>query len=153
SWDESWVLDEVQTRDDSVMYRTFVIVDLPVKSEKTVKTPGDTVVETETLTYETLPHPVSPVPGVKTVTVVRDGTTFTTTYTYASNDWANYGQPTQIVQAGSKTRTTNITYQHGFGKYIRGRVASVATTVDGQTSTRSFTYNGTNGFMTAATDL
>ncbi len=155
NWQDQGRLVEIHTPVNIVMYRTLVINAIPVKTEKTIKTLGDSVLETETLTYETLPHPLNDVPGVKTVTTVRGGSTFTTTYTYSTDTshWSNYGQPIQIVETGDLTRTTALTYQHSFSKYIRGKVASVTTTVNGQASVRSFTYDGVTGFMTASTDL
>lgn len=163
NWQDSGRLLQIIGPTNLVEYRTYVINDIPVKTERKVLSSGGTITfETESLTYETLPHPVNPVPGVKTVTLVRDGETYSTTYTYSTDTthWSNYGQPTQIVESGTMrsglgalTRTTDITYTHSFSKYIRGKVASVTTTVDGQASTRSFVYNGTTGFMTSSTEL
>ena len=163
NWQESGRLLQIIGPTNLVEYRTYVIDDVPVKTERKVISPGGTIVyETETLTYETLPHPVNPVPGVKTVTLVRDGATYTTTYTYSTDQahWSNYGQPIQIVESGTVrsglgplTRTTDLTYTHSFSPYIRGKVASVTTTVDGQASARAFTYDGATGFLTSSTDL
>lgn len=136
-----------------ILYETIVVNDIPVKTQRSVRGAGSAFLEVESLTYETIPHPVSPVPAVKTVTLERDTAIYTTTYTYATNDWANYGQPTQIVQVGGLTRTTAVTYNHGFSKYIRGRVASTTTTVNGLASMRTFAYNGTTGFLTSETSL
>jgi YD repeat-containing protein len=134
-----------------VTYDTIVQNDVPVGSSRTIAELNGTVRDTESLTYETIPNPVHPLPALKTATETRDGRTFTTTYTYGANDYANYGQPSQIVEAGELTRTTAITYKHDFTQYIRGRVASVTVTVGGQSFSRSTSYNGTNGFVNAST--
>ena len=85
------------------------------------------------------------------MTATRDGRTFTTTYTYGTSDYADYGQPTQIVETGELTRTTTVTYKHDFSKYIRGRVASATVTVGGQSYSRSSSYDSTNGFRESST--
>lgn len=134
-----------------LIYETEVVEDVPVATKRTVATLQGTPLETETMTYDdTLPHPIEPRPAIKTRVIDRGGQIYTTTYTYDSANWANYGQPTRIVESGHLTRTTDITYDHNFAKYIRGRVASV--TVDG-IGVRSFAYNSVTGFVDAATSL
>jgi YD repeat-containing protein len=157
SWDFDWqntgrrlVLTGPTSR---VTYETIVQNDVPVGSLRTIATLGGTVLDSESLTYATIPNPVNPLPALATVTATRDGRTFTTTYTYGPNDYADYGQPSQIVETGELTRTTTITYKHDFVKYIRGRVASVTVTVGGQSFTRSTDYNGTNGFVNSSTSF
>jgi YD repeat-containing protein len=158
NWQDAGRLLQVIGPTNLVEYRTYVIDNVPVKTERKVISSGGTIIfETESVTHETLPHPINPVPAVKTVTLVRDGETYTTTYTYSTDTshWSNYGEPTQIEEVGTNgfTRTTTLSYNHGFSKYIRGKVASVTTTVDGQASTKSFGYDGVTGFMTSSTEL
>ena len=161
NWQDTGRLLEIIGPTNLVWYRTIVQDDIPVKSEKLVKllTGNNPTIESETVTHTSIAHPVSgQVPVVSQVTVVRDGVTFTTTYTYASSDWSNYGQPTEVVEVGDvggqhNTRTTAISYNHSFSKYIRGRVASRTLTVNGLTSTESYTYDSTTGFLTSTTSL
>jgi YD repeat-containing protein len=153
NWQDTGRLLEIHGPTHIVMYWTQVVDDIPVRTQKFIKTLGDTVVETETISYISVSHPVSgTMPVVSQITVVREGQTFTTSFSYGANDWANYGQPTQIVETGDLTRTTTLTYEHGFSKYIRGKVTSRAVTVNGQTVTQTMAYNMTNGFLTASAD-
>ncbi len=136
---------------NQITYDTVVQNDIPVGSSRVVSTLAGTPLDSETLTYVTIPGGVDPIPALGTATRVVDGRTFTTNYTYGTSDYADYGQPNQIVEAGELTRTTAITYTHAFTKYIRGRVASTTVTVAGQSHTNASTYDGATGFLTSST--
>ena len=162
NWQDTGRLLEIIGPTNLVWYRTVVEDGIPVKSERLVKllTGNNPTIESETMTHTSIAHPVSgQVPVVETMTTVRDGVTSTVSYTYGSSDYSNYGQPTQIVETGaigtssSKTRTTTISYNHSFSKYIRGRVAAKTVTVDGLASTESYAYDSTTGFLTSTTSL
>jgi hypothetical protein len=79
--------------------------------------------------------------------------TYTTTYSYSNDNYADYGQPNHIAETGDLSRTTDITYRHDFSRYIRGRPASRTVTADGVASTTSYTYDGSTGFLTSQTVL
>jgi YD repeat-containing protein len=134
-----------------VSYDTVVQNDIPVGSSRVVHDLSGTVLDSETLTYQTIQGALGPIPVLWTATATRDGRTFTTTYSYSSSDYADYAQPNQIVEAGELTRTTSITYRHDFSPYIRGRVASMTAMVGGQSVTSSTTYDSATGFVTSTT--
>ncbi|MEO7890996.1 MAG: Ig-like domain-containing protein [Vicinamibacterales bacterium] len=132
-------------------YGLVTINGIPVTSAQSIETLTGTVLQTETLTYASVAGALGPMPVLATAAVVRDGRTFTTTYTYGSADYADYGQPNQVVEAGELSRTTTMSYQHNFSAYIRGRVASVTVTSGGDSRTGSSSYDTSTGFLQSAT--
>jgi YD repeat-containing protein len=136
-----------------VTYTSTVHDNRVVADSRTIATPSGTVVDAETMSYTTAPNPVQPMPVPLTRTLVRDGVTYTTTYSYSNDNYADYGQPNHIVETGDLSRTTDITYRHDFSRYIRGRTASTTVTVGGVASTKTSTYDSDTGFLTSQTAL
>jgi YD repeat-containing protein len=136
-----------------ISYASSVQDNRVVSDTRTIATPSGTVVDSETMSYTTVPNPVQPMPVPHVRTLVRDGVTYTTTYSYSNDNYADYGQPNHITETGDLSRTTDITYRHDFSRYIRGRPASRTVTADGVTSTTNYTYDGSTGFLTSQTVL
>ena len=152
AWQSGGTTLTVTGPSQQVVYGTTTVGSERLAGTRTVKSLGGTTLESETLTYESVANPVATSPLLKTRVLTRDGATYSTTYTYASTDYGNYGQPSTIQESGHLSRTTSLTYQHSFTPYIRGRVASTAITIGGTTLTQSYAYQASTGFLTSATD-
>ena len=108
---------------------------------------GNVLAESETLLYDDISLGSLLIPVVRQRTLERDGRTFTTTYTYSTNNNGDWGHPSTIQETGEISRTTTLTYRHNFSNYIRGRLASSSS----GGFTRSYTYDDDTGFLTAQT--
>jgi YD repeat-containing protein len=76
-------------------------------------------------------------PQLASVTIQQDGATFTTAF----GSYDSHGNPRSITETGNATRQTALTYFINTTRnMVRGRVATRATTVGGQTFTESFSY-------------
>lgn len=77
----------------------------------------------------------------------RGGTTYSTTYTYRSTNFNDYGRPWTVAEQGEFGRTTTFTYQYGFStRYIIDRVASEVASGLGGSFANSFSYDLSTGF-------
>jgi YD repeat-containing protein len=90
-------------------------------------------------------------PTVRTIS--RDNTTYTTTLSYHSTDFADYGRPWQVVEQGQRQRTTTFTFDYGFdaSRWIKDKVSQETTTVDGESFTISRSHNFQTGFVESET--
>ena len=112
--------------------------------------------EQETFTYEaravtTWGGGIALRPASRTVT--RDNRTFTTTWTYRSTNFGDYGRPHRIQETGEAQRTTEFTYTYNFdpAKWIKDKVESRTVTVNGESASISRTYRFDTGFMDSET--
>jgi YD repeat-containing protein len=79
-------------------------------------------------------------------TVTRGPVTLTTTNSYNSNNFNDYGRPWQTTENGQLQRTTTRTFQYGFSSYIVDKIASETVNVSGESFTKSYTYSSATGF-------
>ena len=92
------------------------------------------------------------VPLLQERNLTRGPRTYTTTNTYATTNYNDYGRPSSISETGELSRTTARTFQYGFTPpYIVDRLASETVTVGGESFTKSYTYNLSNGFKVGET--
>jgi YD repeat-containing protein len=90
-------------------------------------------------------------PSVRRIT--RDSRTYTTTLSYHTTDFADYGRPWRVEESGDRQRTTAFTFDYAFdtSRWIKNRVSQETTTVDSESFTISRTHNFTTGFMESET--
>lgn len=133
-----------------VEYSTVMVAGIPAVTSRVTKSTAGAVLESEVYEYQTVLHPQGSIPALKKTIVTRGFDTNTTTLSYGSSDWADFGQPSTILEQGTGglSRSTDLTYRHNFAGYIRARVASSAVTVNGETDTTTFTYDTATGFVT-----
>jgi YD repeat-containing protein len=91
------------------------------------------------------------VPLFQSRAVTRGPQTFTTTYTYNTSNYNDYGRASTIQEIGDLSRTTNRTFRYGFTPYIKDRLDSETLTVGTESFTNSYGYNLVNGFKTSET--
>jgi YD repeat-containing protein len=89
-------------------------------------------------------------------TVTRDARSYTTTFFYHAGDatgrFADYGRPWSSREVGDAgTRDIVRTFDYGVSGYLLDRVASLTTTMAGESAAESWTYNATSGFLESAT--
>lgn len=89
------------------------------------------------------------VPLLKTRTIARGADSFSTTNTYHTTNFNDYGRPYSISETGQLSRTTAVGFQYGFTPYIVDKIQSETVTVGGESFTKSYGYNSVNGFMTS----
>jgi YD repeat-containing protein len=129
---------------------------------RTLYAPDGTVAESEQLEYELLraarPDREWYTPAVRRRVVTRGDRAHTTTYTYDDSipsTFANYHQPTQIVEqgpTGELQRHTRRAYQHltGVEPFMVGLVTADTVTIDSDTADRAWTYSA-QGFRASET--
>jgi YD repeat-containing protein len=90
-------------------------------------------------------------------TISRGGPTYTTTLAYANagpnDNFGDYHQPNQITEVGELSRTITRSYFHGATPYVRGQIASETVTVEGESWTRTWSYETATGFKTRQTEF
>lgn len=91
------------------------------------------------------------VPLVELREISRDGRSYTTTNTYHSTDFNDFGRPYQVGETGELSRTTTRVFKYGFTPYIVDRVDTESVSVGGESFETSFDYNLTNGFKKSQT--
>ena len=89
------------------------------------------------------------VPLLASRAVTRGSTTFTTTNSYGTSNFNDYGRPYQISENGPLSRSTTRSFQYGFAPYIVDKVASETVTVGGESFTKSYAYLSSNGFLSS----
>lgn len=136
---------------------------------------GGTAYETEDLTWissvpisndaESGTSPQTHVALLGERDVTRSGRSYGTSYTYDTlgyskfrpNNFNDYGRPHTINETGDLTRKTTRTFFYGssndpsFGTYIVDKIEreTVEAPTGGEVFTKTFAYNGANGFMTS----
>ena len=128
--------------------------------------------ERETRSYVDLPvtsfpgaeNAASKVAELKTVTIERDGRTYTTVHDFAAGsgnlgNFNNYHQPAQTIeQGGGLSRTTTRAFDHATVvglpdvAYIVGRVSAQTVSVGGESVSTSSSFDGAKGFQTSRTE-
>jgi YD repeat-containing protein len=120
---------------------------------RTVEDSVGNELEREKRCYVDLPNADGVSPALAERRITRDGQDYTTTHQYHSSDlahYADYHQPFVTTETGQLIRTTNRVFDHGFNRYIVGRLASESVTV-GPAFTKSWTYDHATGFVQSAT--
>jgi YD repeat-containing protein len=131
----------------------------PTKRE--TKTLADVVLETETLAWtaasrvglddtrgEEVRYAYGPLLTARTI--LRDGRTWSSDYSYHTEDFNDYGQAYQVDESGDFTRTTTRTFWNSDTHYIRGLVSGV-TLSDGTTSYLTSVNRSGDGFVQSKT--
>jgi len=110
---------------------------------------------TASVTREFVSLPVSQSLGLKVVSkevIVQDGRSYETSYVYDADDFGDYHRPHQIkASSGRAERITTRTYQHLSSPYVKGLMTSETIAVGNKSTTSSFTYSSSTGFMTSQT--
>src|SRR5688572_5510043 len=84
-------------------------------------------------------------------TVVQDGRSYVTDYSYSPDNFGDYHRPNKILESsGGRVRQIDRTYQHLSSPYLKGLVTSETITVGGESATSNFNFNG-DGFLTQET--
>ncbi len=139
-----------------VLYSPLLGGGYVLNSRRVVDHLGGAVVETESRQY--VANMVSTASGKMTPeitsrTVQRDGATYSSQYQYAGANFDDYHRPYQIIEAGpGLSRTTTHTFDYGFQSNIIGKVSGETVTVNGESATKSWTYDHTTGFTLSETD-
>jgi YD repeat-containing protein len=116
---------------------------------------GNSVLETETLTYDPITFWNGPrarydlyhLPVVKSRNIVRNGRTYSTTYDYHDELWGDYAHPWKVTEIGEQSRTTTIEYKHGTQTYRPALIDTLRTSVNGGPEfVRSYDYDDVTGF-------
>ena len=110
-----------------------------------------TGVQIEQESIEFIDQPVTlgtTVPKIRKRTILRDGKTYSTEYTYDQNNFGDYHHPRRVVETGDLVRTTDYTYLHLTSPWITGVVLSQEVQVGGETFKRRWTYDP-EGFKTS----
>lgn len=87
------------------------------------------------------------VPLVSNRSVTRSAVSFSTTNEYNTANFNDYGRPYRVSETGQLSRVTTRAFDYGFSGGIIDKIASETVTVGGQSFTRTYSYNYSNGFL------
>jgi YD repeat-containing protein len=124
-------------------------------TRRTVTGPQGQILEDEARHYTSLPvvaNIVGGTPEVDQQTVTRDGRTYSSTFRYSNQNFGDYHRPYQVTESGELSRTTSRQFDYGFTFYNTGKPSSEMVTVNGESFTKSWTYDHGTGFLSQESD-
>lgn len=81
--------------------------------------------------------------------ITRNGQTYTTTFSYGTSNFADFGRPTTVQENGTLQRTTTYAFDYDFdsNRWIKDKIASKTVSMGADSFIVTRSYNNTTGFM------